>query len=214
VVGALVKMCLDAGANRVLVYDFPFNGSGDPYVTSGIAEQVLAAGGELEYASYAKFIPTQMPGNQLLTSASIYSEVLDADVVIDVPIAKNHGTTGLTLGMKNLMGTVYNRGAMHNADIHRQIAELTAYLLPKIKLSVIDAVRILLADGPLGGSLSEVSKIDTVIASADIVAADAAATRLFSGFDDPNWIRYIKLGAQMGLGHSDLDNLDIRDIAL
>jgi uncharacterized protein (DUF362 family) len=210
VVGELVKLCLEAGAGRVRVFDYPINGaSQDQYQNSGIAEQVLANGGELEKWSEKNYVSVQLPGNVSLQQAYFYQPILGADLVIDVPIAKQHGTTGLTLAMKNLMGVVYNRGAMHNGNIHRGIAELANYIRPK--LTVVDAVRILLAGGPTGGNKNDVKKMDTVIASADIVAADAYATRLFD-WTDPNDLGYVRFGAELGLGRSDLDNLDIRDI--
>jgi uncharacterized protein (DUF362 family) len=209
VVGALVKMCLEVGAAKVTVYDYPFGGpSTEAAADSGIADQVTAAGGVMEYVDFNKFVLTDMPNGQSLKSAAFYSEVLHADVVIDVPIAKHHSTTGLTLGMKNLMGTVHDRNAIHD-DIYRRIADLAVFLRPK--LTVVDAVRILLANGPQGGSLSDVKEMDTVIASADVVAADAYATKLF-GWTDPNRLGYIKYGAAWGLGRSDLANLNIAEV--
>jgi len=211
VVGALVKMCLEAGAARVRVYDFPFGApSKQAYSASGIAEQVRAAGGELEYVDTSKFIPTDLPNGLSLHSASLYSEVINAEVVINVPIAKTHSTTGLTLGMKNMMGVVLNRKAIHD-DIHPRIADLAGFI--RLELTVIDAVRILIANGPVSASLNDVRKIDTVIASADIVAADAYATRLF-GWSDPNRLGYVRIGAEIGLGRSDLENLKIEEISL
>ncbi|MFN2299228.1 MAG: DUF362 domain-containing protein [Anaerolineales bacterium] len=212
VVGALVKMCREAGAGRVAVYDYPFDGTSyNAYQTSGIAEQVQAAGGEMEVVSAEKFTAVQPQGTVSFLQAKVYRDILKADVVIDVPIAKHHGLTGLTLAMKNLMGVVQNRPAIH-ANVHRQLAELSAFIRPA--LTVIDAVRILLAGGPLGGSLGDVRKMDTVIASADIVAADAyAATRLF-GWSSPDKLGYVRIGAEIGLGRSDLENLAIEEITV
>jgi uncharacterized protein (DUF362 family) len=225
VVAALVKMSLDAGAAKVLVFDFPFGGPSNVTAkTSGIAEQAMAAGGQMEYVDNSKFIATDLPNGHSLHSAAFYSEVTNADVVINVPIAKNHSTTGLTLGMKNMMGTVKNRPAIH-ADIHRMIADLAAYVRPE--LTVVDAMRILTDHGPEGQNNTKyVLQMNTVIASADIVAADAYATRLFGAVDpgnhwhsfysklqeDPNNLGYIKFGAEWGLGRSDLANLNIAEI--
>ncbi|OGO09279.1 MAG: hypothetical protein A3K46_05235 [Chloroflexi bacterium RBG_13_60_9] len=211
VVGALVKMCWEAGAGRVRVFDFPFNGDvPGSFQNSGIAEQVQAAGGEMEMVDFGKFTPVHPEGTVSFTQANVYRDILEADVLIDVPIAKQHGLTGLTLAMKNLMGVVQNRPAIH-ANIHRQLAELAAFIRPE--LTVIDGVRILLAGGPTGGSLSDVRKMDTVIASADIVAADAYATRLF-GWADPNRLGYVRIGHEIGLGRSDLENLEIEELNL
>jgi uncharacterized protein (DUF362 family) len=211
VVGALVKMCFEAGAGRVLVFDYPFNGDNPRnYQTSGIAEQVLAAGGELETLDWNKFIPTSLPNARSLGSAAIYSEVVDADVVIDVPVAKHHGDARLTLGMKNLMGVVADRGAIHG-DLQQRIADLADFIRPE--LTVIDAVRILTANGPISNSRGDVRVLNTVIASPDIVAADAYATRLF-GWTDPSGLLYVKYGAERGLGRSDLENLAIADLTV
>jgi uncharacterized protein (DUF362 family) len=212
VVGALVKMCFEAGAGRVRVYDFPFSGSSaDAYASSRIAEQVAAAGAEMEYVDYGKFRTVQLPNAQSLGSAAFYGEVIDADVVINVPIAKHHGTTGLTLGMKNMMGVIHDRGAIHAGNMSQRIADLADYIRPE--LTVIDAVRIRVADGPAGWSPGDVRQINTVIASADIVAADAYATRLF-GWTDPNRLGYVKNGAERGLGRSDIENLTIAEISI
>jgi uncharacterized protein (DUF362 family) len=211
VVGALVKMCWEAGAGRVRVFDYPFNGGPwESFQNSGIAAQVEAAGGEVEIVSFSKFVPVQPAGTASFRQANVYGDILEADVLIDVPIAKQHGLTGLTLAMKNLMGVVQNRPAIH-ANVHRQLAELAAFIRPE--LTIVDGVRILLAGGPTGGSLADVRKMDTVIASADIVAADAYATRLF-GWSNPNNLGYVKIGNEIGLGRSDLENLQIKEITV
>ena len=83
----------------------------------------------------------------------------------------------LTLGLKNVMGVIGgNRGEIHK-DIGQRIADLNLVVRPK--LTIIDATRILLRNGPTGGNLEDVKVLDTLIASADTVAADAYATTLF-----------------------------------
>jgi uncharacterized protein (DUF362 family) len=227
VVAGLVKLSLEAGAASVRVLDYPFYGSSkETYLSSGIQEQVEAAGGEMVLTStfykdsngtkilvdYNKWVPQTVPNGVQLKSFEIIDEVLNADVLINVPIAKTHDTTRLTLGMKNLMGVIHDRIAMHTPGkyIHDKIADLAAYVKPD--LTVIDAVRILIANGPKGGSLSDVKKIDTVIASPDIVAADAYATSLFGL--TPDDIPYIGKAAALGLGTSDLSAIRIQEIAL
>jgi uncharacterized protein (DUF362 family) len=208
VVAALVKLCLEAGAARVQVLDYPFGGSPqDAYARSGIAEQVQAAGGEMTEMSSFKFIETAIPQGQDLHTAKIYEDVLKADVLIDVPIAKHHGMARLTLGMKNLMGIILERQTIHR-NMGQRLADLNTLVRPK--LTVIDAVRILMKNGPTGGNLADVKQIDTVIASPDIVAADSYAATLFGLAPDD--LAYIRAGAQMGLGRSDLSNLKIEEI--
>jgi uncharacterized protein (DUF362 family) len=224
VVGALVRLCREANAGAVRVLDYPFwKSSQEAYIDSGIREQVEAAGGEIVHTStfytdsngaynwvdYGKWVDISLPDAKRLKSVQMIDEILDADVLINVPIAKHHDLTRLTLGMKNLMGALHNRPAVHSW-IAEKLPELAAYLRPA--LTVVDAVRILTANGPRGGSLNDVKKTDTVIASPDIVAADAYATSLFGL--TPADIGYIVKGAEAGLGTSDLSSIRIQDIPL
>ncbi len=210
VVAALVRLCLEAGARRVRVMDSPFgSGPEQAYVRSGIQEQVAAAGGEMEIMPRFKFVSTEIPQGLDLRQCQIYDDVLNADVVIDVPIAKHHGLARLTLGMKNLMGVIRNRSAMHR-NLGQRLADLTSRIRPA--LTVVDAVRILMDNGPTGGSLDDVKKMDTVIVSPDIVAADSFAATLFGL--QPNDLAYVRAATAMGLGRSDLDSLKIEEIAV
>jgi uncharacterized protein (DUF362 family) len=210
VVGTLVKLCFEAGAASVKVMDSPFNGTPkQAYQISGIKEQVEAAGGEMAYMLYTNFIPTKNPAAIILKKTDVYNEILKADVLINVPVAKQHGSARLTLGMKNLMGVIRDRGALHT-NLGQCIADLSVLVRPQ--LTVIDAVRIMTANGPTGGSLSYVKKLDTVIASRDIVAADSYAAALFGL--KPEDLAYIVAGTRMGLGRSDLQNISIEEIVL
>jgi uncharacterized protein (DUF362 family) len=210
VVATLVSLVLAAGAGRVRVMDNPFGGTAQSaYKRSGIEDAVNSAGGEMEVMNQNKFRKAEIPNGLDIKEWYFYQEILDADVVIDVPIAKNHGTTGLTLGGKNLMGTILNRGQIHG-NIHQRIADLVSRIKPA--LTVLDAVRILMNNGPTGGSLSDVKLLNTVIASADIVAADAYGATLFGMTG--NDIGYIKAAAAMGLGTLDLTSIKIEEISV
>ncbi|MBC7264050.1 MAG: DUF362 domain-containing protein [Chloroflexi bacterium] len=210
VVAALVRLCLEAGARRVRVMDYPFGGGPEEaYVRSGIQEQVLAAGGQIEIMAKFKFVKTDIPQGLDLRSWDIYDDILKADALINVPIAKDHSLARLALGMKNLMGTILNRPAMHT-NLGQRLADLTSRIRPA--LTVVDAVRILVANGPTGGSLNDVRKLDTVIASTDIVATDSYAATLFGL--QPDDLAYVRAGTAMGLGRSDLGNLKIEEIAV
>ncbi len=208
VVGALVALCLGAGARRVRVMDFGFGGRPEQaYSRSGISDAVGKAGGQMEVMSSVKYRDTAIPEGRDLTSWPVYGDVLDADVLINVPIAKHHNLARLTLGMKNLMGVVLNRGDFHS-NLGQRIADLTSVVRPT--LTVVDAVRILMNHGPTGGDLDDVKMTNTVIASHDIVAADAYATTLFglSGADLPA----VRAGAQMGLGTMELGSVKVEEI--
>ena len=210
VVAALVTLCLGAGAKRVRVMDYPFGGNPETaYARTGIGEAVETAGGEMEVMSSIKFRKTPIPDGRDITSWQVYGEALDADVLINVPIAKHHSAARLTLGMKNLMGLIQNRSQFH-VNLGQRIADLTSLLRPN--LTVVDAVRILVNHGPSGGNLDDVKMANTVIASHDIVAADAYAATLFdlTGADIPA----VRAGAQMGLGTMDLNSVKIEEISV
>jgi uncharacterized protein (DUF362 family) len=163
----------------------------------------------MELMSRFKYVDTEIPQGVDLRTCSIYDDVLKADVVIDVPIAKHHNLARLTLGMKNLMGVIRDRSAIH-FNLGQRIADLNSRVRPA--LTVVDAVRILVAHGPSGGDLNDVKKMDTVIASADIVAADSFAATLFG--KKPDDLAYVRAAAAMGLGKSDLNNLKIEEIRI
>jgi uncharacterized protein (DUF362 family) len=208
VVGTLVRLALAAGAKQVLVMDNPAGGlPQNTCAASGIAAAAAAAGGTMEIMSDSEYKDYVIPGH-LLKVHPIYQAIADAGVLINVPIAKQHGSTGLTLAGKNMMGATSDRGRMHRVGLSQSIAELNAALRPD--LSVIDATRILVRNGPSGGSMRDVNVKDTIIAAADWVAADAYATRLFG--KTPADVPYIKAAADMGLGSMDLPATKIRNV--
>jgi uncharacterized protein (DUF362 family) len=209
VVAALVSLCLGAGAGRVRVMDYPFSGGHEEaYSSSGIAEAVAAAGGEMEVMAKMKFQDTPAPHGLSLASCRVYQDILDADVLIDVPIAKQHGNTVLTLGMKNLLGVVDNPSSYHTAQMSERVVDLNTLVRPH--LIVVDAIRILLNNGPTGGSLNDVKRMNTVIASHDIVAADSFGATLFgkTALDLP----IVQAGARRGVGNMDLNSMKIEEI--
>jgi uncharacterized protein (DUF362 family) len=201
VVATLVDLCLQAGARRVRVMDMPFGGTPESaYQVSGISEAVEAAGGQMEIMSPVKFARFEIPEGRDITSWEVYRDILEADVLINVPIAKHHSLARLSLGIKNLLGVIQKPNQMHR-NLAQRAADLASLVRPS--LTVVDAVRILVTHGPTGGSLNDVEQTDTVIASHDMVAADAYAATLFglTGADVP----FIRKTAEMGLGTMELD---------
>jgi uncharacterized protein (DUF362 family) len=208
VVAELVKLCREAGASSVTVMDHPFGGTADQaYKISQIGEAVKAAGGQMVVMSSVKFKDTAIPEGKNIKKWPIYQDALKADVIIDVPIAKHHSTTRLTLAAKNLMGLTEDRGGLH-ANLGERIVDL--YTLFRPKLIVVDAYRMLMNNGPTGGDLNDVKLAKTIIASHDIVAADAYATTLFGLQADA--ISYVKASAARGLGTTDLKSIKIEEI--
>jgi uncharacterized protein (DUF362 family) len=210
VVATLVELCLGAGARRVRIMDTPFGGSAETaYATSGIADAARAAGAKMEVMNRAKFRKTEIPEGRNITYWEVYRDILTADVLINVPVAKHHHLTRLSLGGKNLLGVILRPNQMHS-NLGQRTADLASLVRPT--LTVVDAVRTLMAHGPTGGNLDDVRLTETVIASHDMVAADAYAATLFglSGKD----ISYVKAAADMGLGTTDLDAIEIEEMTI
>lgn len=210
VVATLVELCLGAGARRVRVMDLPFGGSPErAYAASGISDAVRAAGGQMEIMNKAKFRETEIPGGRDITSWQVYQDVLTADLVIDVPVAKHHSLARLSLAGKNLLGIILNPNRMHT-NLGQRTADLVSVVRPK--LTVVDAIRTLMTRGPTGGNLDDVRLTNTVIASHDLVAADAYAATLFDLTGEE--ITYVKAAANMGLGTLDLGSVKIEEVTV
>ncbi len=211
VLAELVKLCLEAGAKRVRVMDQGFQGTMvEGYKKSGIRDAVERAGGQMELMANAKYAIVALPNGRDLKSLGVYQDILKADVVINVPIAKHHGSAQVTLSMKGLMGVIQDRNAIHFA-LDQRIADLSTLIKPT--LNVVDAVRVLTSHGPTGGSLSYVRQDNTIIASTDPVAADAYATQLLFK-KKPQDIGYIRIGADMGIGRFDFDKLRVKEVSV
>jgi uncharacterized protein (DUF362 family) len=208
VVGTIVSLARQAGASKVIVMDNPVSADpGSCYSGSGIAGAVKAAGGSMQVMGKAGFKSYAIPGH-LLKNHRLYAAVVNADVLINVPIAKVHGSTGLTLAGKNLMGCTDNRTRMHTVGLSQSIAEINAKLRPE--LTVLDAMHILVRNGPSGGSLGDVATKNTVLACKDWVAADTWACRLFGM--KPSSVPYLKAAANMGLGTMDLSSIVVKTV--
>jgi uncharacterized protein (DUF362 family) len=196
VIKSIVEECLKAGAKKVKVFDNSCNDARRSYENSGIPAALKDLKNvDVKYMEDERYKKVNLKG-VFLKEWELYGEVLTAEVLINAPIAKHHSLTGLTLALKNMMGIMGgDRGY-----IHRQIEDALADLNSVVKshLVVIDATRILTAHGPTGGSLRDVKVLNKVIASTDIVAADAYATGLFGL--KPQDIAITVTAAKRGLG--------------
>jgi uncharacterized protein (DUF362 family) len=212
VVRALIEMCLqEAHAGSALVIDNTCNNPRQCYTLSGIGEAAQAAGAEVAFFRSGDCAPAAI-GGQHLETWPVHARMGPAPnrVIINVPIAKHHGISNLTLGMKNFFGNLGgNRGQLHQS-IHRVMPDITAHFAPA--LTVIDAYRILLRNGPQGGDLADVEVRNTVAATNDPVAADAYGTTLFGR--EPGDMQWIVNAHAMGLGEMSLDRVEIQSIAV
>ena len=212
VVGQLVKLCKEAGAAEVLVFDRTCNDARRCYTSSGIAKAVEEAGGKTQYIRTSdlehRFRTVPIPNGNRLKEWPIYIDALDADVYINVPIAKHHSLTRLSLGIKNTMGILGgDRGALH-VDIGEKLADIHRAFRPT--LTIMDAYRVLLRNGPTGGNPRDTKLQFTLIAGVDPVAVDAYTTTLFE--QKPADVPYIPAGAAAGLGTDQLDRIETKQV--
>jgi uncharacterized protein (DUF362 family) len=208
VVKTIVQMCLDAGAERVLVFDNTCADARRTYLTSGIkaaVEGLKSPKAVVEYIDENKWVTRKLPLAKKLTEWKFYKGALDADKIINVPVAKNHGSSTLTLSMKNLMGVIGgNRGQIH-WGIDQKLADISSFI--KTSLIVLDATRVMLKGGPSGGELGSVKIMNRVIAGTDPVAVDSYGATLFGM--KGSQIGHILRASEMGLGQIDLSKVKI-----
>lgn len=208
IVKALVMACLAAGAKEVKVFDRPCNDERRCYANSGIKAAVESIGDKravCEFMDERKFVPVKIAKGKSLKEWDLYKDAVEADCYINAPIAKHHNSAKLTLGLKNVMGVLGGiRGRIH-VGMAQNLADLATVIRPQ--LTVIDATRILLRNGPSGGNLKDVKILDTLIASPDPVAADAYAATLFNL--QPKDVAATVAAYNLGLGEMDLGKVKV-----
>ena len=211
VVRAVGEMCLEAGAGRVVILDRTCNDARRSYRNSGMQDMVKNLSDRrisLDFVRENRFLKTDIPRGVVIKKWPLYEEALKADVIINIPVAKHHSISRLTLGMKNLMGLMGgNRGLFHSG-IGQKLADLTSVLEPG--LTVLDATRIMVRNGPTGGRLEDVKILNRVAASSDPVAIDAYGATLFGVA--PGDLSFVTAAHRMGLGEMDLKKVRILGI--
>ena len=209
VVAAVVGLCRKAGARQVVVIDHTCSNYLMYYRQSGIEAAAKQAGAEVRPADQVKYYrQVNIPGAKILRSPLVLNEILDCDVLINLPVVKVHGGPTVTLSMKNLMGVVWDRGMIHSTDLNQTIADLSLAVKPKLIL--LDATRILTSNGPTGPG--NVQTLNQLVAATDPVAADAYGAKIL-GFA-PEKISHILIAHQMGLGEIYLQSLRVKNVKL
>ncbi len=215
VVAALCELCIAAGAAQVLIVDNPLRRPDLCLRRSGIKAAVrdLPRTHVLAATDRSFYTQASVPGAIALDSVLVLRDALDIDVLINVPIAKSHNAAGVSLGMKNLMGLIWNRDDFHEQyDLNQAIADLSRLIRPD--LIVVDASRTLITGGPSGpGTVVPVGRI---VAGTDPVAVDSYSVSLARwygrSFQGRN-VRHVLHAAEQGLGQIDTTKLKIRQIS-
>jgi len=203
VVAEIVRQCLDAGAKKVVVTDVSCNEPRRCFQRSGIAEAAQRAGAEVTLPDPSKFKEVDL-GGEVLRVWPVFEPFLNVDKVVNVPIAKHHGLTGCTLGMKNWYGMLGGQRNQLHQKIHESLVDLADFVRPT--LTITDCYRVLLRNGPTGGNLEDVLLKKTLVASTDPVAIDAYVAKAVWNLEVDE-LPYLKLAAKRGLGTFDFEKL-------
>jgi uncharacterized protein (DUF362 family) len=208
VVAEVVRLCLEAGAKQVVVTDVSINNATRCFGRSGIGAAASGAGAKVVLPESGLFRDVDLRG-RLLGVWPVLEPFLNADKLINLPIAKHHSLSRVTLGMKAWYGLVGgNRQRLHQR-MDEALADLAAFVRPT--LTLIDCWRVLMHNGPTGGSIEDVRLAKTLVAATDAVAADAWVAREFWNLEAAA-LPYLALAKGRGLGTFDLGGVRMREV--
>jgi uncharacterized protein (DUF362 family) len=204
VVKTLVELCFEAGAKDVTVMDNTTNQAQRCYARSGIAAAAKEAGAKVPFVNPHKLKKMPLQG-EWLKDWEVYTDFVEVDKLINVPVVKHHNLCRLSIGMKNWIGGVGGPRNQLHQDLDKAVVDLAAFFKPTV--TVLDGYRVLMRNGPQGGRTSDVKLQKTSVVTTDPVAADAVGAG-FAGVT-PEELAYIPLAAARGLGRYDLEKLRV-----
>lgn len=215
VVRELAVMCMEARSGKILILDHTLAPGGICLRRSGILDACKTVNDGMVHAINESnlYRDISIPGGQVMVETQVVKEVLKADVLIAAPVAKSHSATGVSLSMKGMMGLIWDRWVMHRQGLDKTIVDMCTVL--KADLSVIDGSRVLSTGGP--GGPGKILKENTIIASRDMVAADACAVESFTWYGrkyKARQVGHIREAHNRGFGRMDLENLSIKTVTV
>jgi uncharacterized protein (DUF362 family) len=209
VIEGVVELCYEAGAKKVRIVDHTIHDARRCFALTGAGLVAKKTNADLVFPRSSLMKRMKIHGHRL-DVWPVFTPLVEADKLINIPVAKNHGLTGLTLGIKNWIGGVGGRRYALHQDIHQSIVDLAQFFNPTVTL--IDATRIMTQNGPSGGSPLDVAIKNTLILSNDPVAADSLAAGLFDY--RPDELDFINLAERWGIGTSNLGQLDHKKVTM
>jgi uncharacterized protein (DUF362 family) len=207
VVATVVQMAFEAGAKRVVVTDASCNDPNRCFQRSGIWRSAYKLGADVIIPADHRFRTMRLNGD-VLDEWPVYTPLVQADKVINVPVAKHHNLAKYTGAMKNWYGSLGGRRNRLHQNIDVSVADLATFMRPT--LVVVDATRVLVRNGPQGGNIDDTREMNTVIATVDQVAADSYGAGLI-GQKREN-VPYLKMGHERGLGTMFWENLRVKEV--
>ncbi len=206
VVAEVVRQCWNAGARRVIVTDVSCNEPRRCFQRSGIADAAHREGAEVILPDPSRFKDVDLQGSVLRTWP-VFDPFLNADKIINIPIAKHHSLCGTTLGMKNWYGILGGPRHQLHQKIHESLVDLADFVRPT--LTIMDCYRVLIRNGPTGGNLEDVLLKKTLVAATDPVALDACVAKAYWNLDVSS-LPYLQMAAKRGLGTCQFEKLRTR----
>ena len=201
--------CREFGISELVLPEHPCNRAEQSFRMSGIRDAARKHGATMIDLSAREqdFVKVSIPGAKRLHEVMVARHFLEAGAVVNMPVAKHHGSAVLTMALKNWMGAVQDRGYWHRNDLHQCIADFGSYIKPA--WTIIDATRIMMDRGPQGPT-DNMKQANLLILSRDQVAADVQAARLFS--ESPVDVPYLRLAGDMRVGVRDPARMNVHRI--
>ena len=215
-VATMVKLCLEAGAREVQVFDHTCDDWIKTYANSGIKKAVEDAGGKMLPANTENYyVDCNLPQGVKLKKVKIHKAIADCDVWFNMPVLKHHGGSKMTASMKNLMGIVWDRRVFHQTDLQQCIAD-SCTLAKQPALNIVDAYRVIKQNGPQGRTAGDSAVLKTLIVSPDMVAADSASLKFFAQVRNMTNedVSHIQKGADLNVGTTDIESMNVKRVRL
>ncbi|MBS3906187.1 MAG: DUF362 domain-containing protein [Syntrophaceae bacterium] len=211
VVAAVAQECIRAGARRVLILDHTLHRAELCLERTGIREACKNISGVHVQAFQDRkfFKEIKIPQGKVLDRVEVIQEALESDLLINIPVAKSHSATGVSLGIKGLMGLIWDRESFHSRfNINQALSDLATVIKPQ--LTIIDATRALASGGP--GGPGDVKKTNLIIAGTDPVAVDSYGVTIVPWYGQTfkgRQVEHLLIAHQRGLGKIDIEQLKI-----
>jgi uncharacterized protein (DUF362 family) len=204
-VAEVVRLCYDRGkARKVIVTDNPINDPTSCFTLSGVGKAAKQAGADVVLPKAHHFEPTTLAGGKLIKNWPIFFGPFEkVDKLIGITPIKDHHRAGASMSMKNWYGLLGGRRNIFHQDINTIIAELAMMVKPT--LVILDGTEVMMTNGPTGGSVSDLKRTNTLIASCDMVAADSLGCRLL-GMNVSD-LPYLRKAEEAGVGTTDYESL-------
>ena len=211
----LVQLCLDAGAAKVVIIEHTIHDAGLCVEKSRISEALVDKKRTklITLTKEQQFTQTEIPKGKELKSVKVAKLLDDADKLINLPVAKSHGQTGVSLGLKNRMGLIWDRGYLHRINLNQAIADLATAI--RSDLTIVDATNVLITGGPAGPG--KTVQLNTVIAGTDVVAVDSYTVSIAKWYNRSftgNQVKHIVAASELGLGEMETAKMVVKEIGV